>query len=66
MDNKTKQPTASNPLEHVVMWIDPSEELPPLGELVIVRKKPTGNVIAFDNITDHGGWLHNSYMADRS
>ena len=64
MDNKNEQPAVSNPLEHVVMWINPDDKLPPLGELVLVRKKPTGNVVMLDNITDHGGWLNNSYVND--
>ena len=53
-------------LKELTVWIDPKVSLPPLGELVIVRKLPTGNVVAFDNITDHGGWLNNSYHNDHT
>ena len=28
MDNETKQPTVSNPLEHIVMWISVDDVLP--------------------------------------
>jgi len=53
MDNEIKKQAVSNPIEHVVMWINPDNELPPLGELVLVRKKPTGNVVMFDNFFFH-------------
>ncbi len=61
MNEQDEQPTVSNPLEHVVMWINPDDELPPLGELVLVRTTP-GNIVSFDNICDTGGWLKNSYV----
>ena len=64
MTNDEQKQTVASPIEPVVMWINPDDELPLLGELVLVRKKPTGNIIMLDNITEDGSWLNNSYVND--
>ncbi len=61
MTEQEKDKTVSNPVEAVVMWISPDDELPPLGQLVLVITK-SSNMVSFDNICDTGGWLKNSYV----
>lgn len=47
-------------------WIDPKNELPPMGEIVLVVTCVRAGFFDFDNICDHGGWLKNSYSDDRT
>ena len=62
MDIETKQPAVSNPLEHVVMWIDCKEKEPTgvSNNYLAYRPSATGSKVCslwFD--PQHNGWSGN-------